>query len=131
MVLQNLIEEHHSLYIKNFGALKSKHHLMIHYPRIINEIGPLREIRSIRFEDKHHFLEKVGPNTHCRKNLLHTFAIKHQLNFANLVVNLKFKYKTNDVIHNDYFEDDRPVFGLIRNIIQLNDHTQESYQQIR
>lgn len=50
--------EHHTLYINLFDMLKPKHHLLLHYLRIMKQFGPLREMYtytyiSIRFEAKH------------------------------------------------------------------------------
>lgn len=110
ILLKYLIEQHHILYIKFFGALKPKHHLMVHYPRIMELIGPLRSISSLRFESKHQFFKKVGMNTNCRKNLLLTLAIKHQLHFANMIVNYApvftfIKEGPSEVVEKKYFED--------------------------
>lgn len=47
--LTTLIAEHHELYCKLFfKTLKPKHHIMVHYPRIINFIGPLIHVWSMR-----------------------------------------------------------------------------------
>lgn len=47
-LLTVLITEHHQLYLNCFDDfLKAKHHLMIHYPRILRIIGPILQIRII------------------------------------------------------------------------------------
>jgi len=52
-LLENLINEHHILYIDLFGkTLKPKHRLMLHYPRIMKIVGPLHSLWSKRFEAK-------------------------------------------------------------------------------
>ena len=47
IVLKNLIEKHHKCYLKLFGALKPKMHLMLHYPKILLEIGPFTNFWSM------------------------------------------------------------------------------------
>jgi len=53
-LLKTLITEHHELYIKLFNThLKPKHHHLVHYPFIMEKIGPLIHVWSMRFESKH------------------------------------------------------------------------------
>lgn len=75
-LLLNLIEEQHSLDIKYFGYLKSKHHFMVHYSGLFAEIGPLRRIWTMSFEVKHRFYKKIKNAINCRKNFLYSFAVK-------------------------------------------------------
>jgi hypothetical protein len=84
ILLETLIEEHHSTYISLFGkSLKPKHHLMVHYPRIVQMSGPLIHLWSMRFEAKHKEL-KTSSNASCsRRNITYTIATKHQLKYAN------------------------------------------------
>lgn len=162
LLLSNLIEEHHTLYKKYFGHLKPKHHLMVHYPSLIAKIGPLRRIWTMRFEAKHRFFKKISNTINCRKNMLHSFAVKQQLNVANLLINFekestyeegikqiidkqnvsskyniqineddicyelswmmrkKIKFKINDVVKHDEFNDGIPCFAIIKVIIKKN-----------
>jgi hypothetical protein len=50
--LEILIDEHHKLYIELHGTLKPKHHLMIHYPRVLRTMGPLVCLWTMRYESK-------------------------------------------------------------------------------
>lgn len=88
-VLFDLIQVHHQTYIKFFGDLKPKFHFMVHYPRIQKLIGSLKGIWSMRFESNHRFFKKIANNVSSRKNLLHTFCIKNQLQMANLFANFE------------------------------------------
>lgn len=53
-----------------------KIHLMVHYPNIIREMGPILHMSAMRFEAKHKQL-KVYVDTNF-KNILYTIATKHQ-----------------------------------------------------
>ncbi|XP_033229751.1 uncharacterized protein LOC117181299 [Belonocnema kinseyi] len=57
--LKNLIEEHNFLYLKVFGPLKPKMHLLVHYPHILVESGPMPYLSMIRNEGKHKEIKEV------------------------------------------------------------------------
>jgi len=79
-LLRKLISEHHKLYINLFDdTLKPKHHLLLHYPRIMQQRGPLKQMSSIRFEAKHKELKQTANAITSRKNPAYTLAVKHQL----------------------------------------------------
>lgn len=84
-LLKVLISEHHELYVDLIGPLKPKHHLMIHYPHILQNVGPLSHISSIRFESFHKKFKNVAKSSNCRKNLLHTFTVKFQLQISKFL----------------------------------------------
>lgn len=89
--LEKLITEHHCLYIKLSGKiLKPKHHFMLHYGRIMREIGPLRHVWAMRFEAKHRPSKKNSAISFSRVNLCKTLAIQHQLYFGNALMENKF-----------------------------------------
>lgn len=53
-LLKTLITEHHDLFIKLFGEiLKPKYHFLLHYPRIIELLGPIILLWCMRMEAKH------------------------------------------------------------------------------
>jgi len=53
-LLRALINGHHELYLKLFNTnLKPKHQQGVHYPLIMEKIGPLVHVWSMRFESKH------------------------------------------------------------------------------
>ena len=61
---------------------KNKHHHLVHYPSLIQKVGPLCKLWCMRFESKHQRAKKlvhIGGNF---KNVPKSCAIKHQLDFA-------------------------------------------------
>lgn len=59
--LRILINEHHQLLLKEYNIeLIPKHHLIIHYPRIINQMGPVVQYWTMWFETRHGFFLKLG-----------------------------------------------------------------------
>jgi len=86
--LQCLITEHHEIYIRLFGnTLKTKHHNMLHYPRLMLRIGPLVNIWCMRFEAKHKESKMESHIITSRKNLPFTLAMKHQLKLNDRLLN--------------------------------------------
>jgi hypothetical protein len=59
--------------------LKPKHHFLLHYPRVIEQIGPPILISAFKFESKHKELKAIAQSISCRKNLPLTLATRHQL----------------------------------------------------
>lgn len=76
--LRKEIENHLNILIKLKRQLIPKHHFLVHYPRIIEEMGPLIILCMIRFEGKHKILKSFLSNTSNWKNITHTIATKHQ-----------------------------------------------------
>lgn len=83
--LQVLIEEHHDLYCTLFDDhLTPKFHNMIHYPRIIKLLGPLRKMWTIRCESKHLETKQYFSVNTSRKNVDFSASIKAQLTLSYL-----------------------------------------------
>lgn len=83
-LLDVLISEFLEMYIGCFKEdLKPKFHLLVHYGMIMGQIGPLTSPCSIRYEAKHQEFKRTMINTSCRKNILQTISIKHQLKFVH------------------------------------------------
>jgi len=83
-LINNLISEHHELYLKLFRThLKPKHHHMIHYPMILKNSGPLSLIWSMRFEAKHKMFKDSARAITSRKNIAYTLSLKHQLKLSS------------------------------------------------
>lgn len=82
--LTTLIAEHHELYCTLLSkTLKPKHHIMVHYPRILKLIGPLSHVWTMRMEGKHRpVIKQVAKATTCRKNLPLTIAKKYSLSLS-------------------------------------------------
>ncbi|XP_043481648.1 uncharacterized protein LOC122510809 [Leptopilina heterotoma] len=80
--LANLIDVHHAIYTGFFGnTLKPKHHFMVHYPRLMQLVGPLIHIWCFRFEGKHRpVIKQTAKSMTCRKNLPLSIAKRYALN---------------------------------------------------
>lgn len=91
--LENLIETHNNLYLDlSKSHLKPKFHFLLHYTRVLKNIGPIVLINSMRFEAKHQPFKKVGYNSCNRINILKTLHIKNQFQIANTILNYKDLY---------------------------------------
>lgn len=88
-VLKKLIEQHNELYIKLFGALKSKFHNLLHYPRILLLNGPCIHLWSMRFESRHRQSKSNVQATSCSKNLLVAIATKQTLKMCQMIHSIK------------------------------------------
>lgn len=112
--LRLLIKNHHELYLSLFDeTLKPKHHLLLHYPGIMEQMGPVVTNSVLRFEAKHRQFKMTAKSTTCRINLCKTLAIKNQLNFShrvfqNTLLSLPNNYgiykKIRDVACIDYLD---------------------------
>lgn len=110
LYLTSLVKKHNTLYIKHFGPLKPKMHLITHLSSSIRAMGPPRHYMSFRMEMKHRFFKIYAHCTPNRRNIAKTFAKKYALHFANLLfenddyleiqtgrqVTTKFPNKIND-----------------------------------
>ena len=87
-LLKSTIKEYLSLVSKLFGEkyLKPKHHFLVHYPRCLEEMGPLGNISSMRYEAKHSQGKTVAKVSRNRVNIARTIALKesYTLNFRIL-----------------------------------------------
>lgn len=92
---ENIIREHHLLYVKLYGFLKPKHHFLVHYPTAIKKCGPLKYLWCMRFEAKHKESKMYFNNITSRVNPCHSLSIKSALKFASFLLK-----------HEDDFESD-------------------------
>lgn len=78
------IQDHLATFRELFPSrrLLPKHHFMLHYPRLITLLGPLRLAWCMRFESKHCYFTKLGKTVNNFKRLSYTFAVRHQLKQA-------------------------------------------------
>lgn len=73
------IHKHLSGMINVFGiTLKPKHHNLLHYARVIREMGPLRYSSMMRYESKHKFFTDTANKTNNFRNICKTLAETHQ-----------------------------------------------------
>lgn len=78
--LQYLIEKYIDLRKQLFTQkLRPKHHYLLHYDELIRAYGPLINVWTFRFEQKHKFFKNIV--RHCPNfiNVLYTLTEKHQL----------------------------------------------------
>jgi len=118
-LLKKLTSEHHKLYINLFDdLLKPKHHLLLHYPRVMQQIGPLKYMSSIRFEAKHKELKQTANAITSRKNPAYSLAMKHQLQFnCRFISNKGFenRLKWGVILHDNLMDID--LFNNFKRIL--------------
>lgn len=87
ILLEQLISEHHTLYQELFtDKLKPKHHIMLHFPMMLEMSGPLALFSTMRQESKNR-LNKIRANaTYSRKNITLTIAFKESLQMCYKLV---------------------------------------------
>lgn len=61
------------------NTCKPKHHLLVHYPQIMEKLGPLRLFGTIRCESKNRDIKMPSKNSQNRVNNEKNLAIKNQL----------------------------------------------------
>lgn len=107
-----------------FGeTLKPKHHLMLHYPRIMRTVGPLRSLWSMRFEGKHRPLKQYAHAITSRVNLSYSIAVKQQLTLCDLFSKMQsghlryITYKKSTLIsHNTSVLNNYTNYIALRNV---------------
>lgn len=78
--LKVLVEEFNLMYITVTNeSLKAKFHNLVHYPRILQESGPVSLMSTKSFERKHRSLTIPAHATQSRRYIEKTVAIHHQL----------------------------------------------------
>lgn len=88
LTLEMLIESHNKQFTYLFNLdLKPNHHLLTHYPRIIREMGPLKQMSCEKFESYHQVAKKHAKMVTSRLNILLTLSIKIHLNMAEKFYN--------------------------------------------
>lgn len=86
--LSNAITKHNMLYQSLFSdTLKPKHHLLVHYVMVMQKIGPLKNISSMRYESKHRQFKLSANVIASRRNVTKSLAIKHQLKLCYRLLN--------------------------------------------
>ena len=82
--LDTLISEHRHRLLDVFPDQKliPKHHFLEHYPDLIRGFGPLVSLWTMRFEAKHSFFKQAVRHTNNFRNVLMSFASKHQMRMA-------------------------------------------------
>lgn len=122
--LKTSIEAYLENLIQLFNCtLKPKHHFLLHYPRIIQNVGPPILISAFKFEAKHKELKKIAQSIASRKNLPLTLATRHQLTYSHkLLVNtgLTDRYLHGKVLKlNNMTEIDNDVYNCV-SFVEIN-----------
>ena len=80
VVLDSKIDQYLQLRIRCFAdeRLKPKHHFLCHYPTLIEELGPMKHLQTIRLESKHKFMKNTAKHCQNFKNITKTLSTKHQ-----------------------------------------------------
>lgn len=83
-LLRVLIKEYLTTRVQLFphSSLKNKHHHLVHYPRLIEESGPLSRFWCLRFEAKHQRPKKLMHLSGNFQNVPKSIASRHQLDMA-------------------------------------------------
>lgn len=97
--LGKLVEELNTFYIKKFGKLKPKFHILTHYPTFMLINGPLVNFWTMRCESRHRPLKTVVNCVSSSINLLRTITTKETLKMCNMLPGLRIKDDTNNVDH--------------------------------
>lgn len=75
----NLTQSYLESYKNVFNThLRPKHHLLLHYARVMRAMGPVMLFSVMRMESKHQFFKRVSQKTKNFINLKHTMAQQHQ-----------------------------------------------------
>lgn len=83
--LSHLVTTHLQCYQLYFNQqLKPKHHLLLHYERIIRALGPVVKFWAMRMEAKHQYFKQLVHQTNNFVNIKKTLAMKHQQRFFAL-----------------------------------------------
>lgn len=83
--LDDLVEKLNSTYIKLYGKLKPKFHLMIHYGQFLLVNGPLVFYWSMRFESRHRQLKSVATAISCKVNSLVSIAVRETIKMCSMI----------------------------------------------
>lgn len=84
--LASLVEEYLTLREKLFPKdLKPKHHLLVHYARMMKRFGALSMLGTLRGESKNREYKISSHPSYCRKNICKSIAIKAQLRISHRI----------------------------------------------
>lgn len=84
----------HLTALKNLGhTFIPKHHIITHYPTIIEEMGPVVFMSMFKFEREHKWLKSYMKNNYNFKNVPLTIAIKNQEHQSEVTDSFKEKFE--------------------------------------
>lgn len=81
LYLKHLIAEYHTAFMQLYPDrnLKPNHHFLLHYPRAIRKIGPLKQFWTMRFEARHNFFKQLSHVVCNFKSIFKTMAFRNQM----------------------------------------------------
>lgn len=92
-ILKNIVTSHNKEFLRLFGnqnpprLLTAKFHFLLHYARVIQNSGPLKNLWSMRFEAKHQHLKSQAKIMYSRRNICYSFAKKICFQNASVALN--------------------------------------------
>ena len=118
-ILQNLkikIENHNKQYVELFqDSLKPKHHNLLHYIKIIEMSGSLRNMWCFKYESKHKEFKTYARVITSRKNICLSMAKKYQFKYAAFLMSniCNDPYTFND----KYLEQENVYISVIKSML--------------
>lgn len=84
----------------NNEKVRPKHHYICHYPELIRKFGPLKNLWTLNFEQKHQAFKNKARKVKNFKNIVKTLAENHQQEQA-IILNDSFisLIKCNTILH--------------------------------
>ncbi|XP_066589332.1 uncharacterized protein [Prorops nasuta] len=89
--LSKYILKLNELYLKFYGNLKPKFHILIHYPRLLLMNGPIVNFWGMRFESNHKTIKSNAQSSNNTANLLKTIATKQVLRMTAMMHSLQYE----------------------------------------
>lgn len=72
------------------AAITPKMHYLVHYARLIRELGPLPQFWSMRFEAKHQYFKSLASRVKNFRNITRTLSTRHQLMLSHQLKEFSF-----------------------------------------
>lgn len=109
--LEQLVKELCTLYLKTFGNLKPKFHILTHYATYMLKNGPLVNFWTMRCENRHRPLKAVVNCVSSSVNLLKSIATKETLKMCNMLHGFTVETNSDNVdydrqdMHRKFYKD--------------------------
>ena len=114
-----MIAQHHIEFQRVFRkGLTPKLHFMTHYLFLLEQLGPICSISSIRFESFQCIFKHIIKNNDFRKDMLKSCFFKIRTHYHLKIFKIKYE------------EDETPVFAVIDKIILSDDKVLIGHQQL-
>ena len=103
-----LLEQNHSSVYKKAGHFEvfSKLHVLKHYQILMQTWGPLSHFSTMKYERMHQLFKRLYETLKSRKNILYSFAFRHQKKFAMNLISTNFQSF-------DYFPKACPIESIL------------------